>query len=141
MTGSPLIWVHLDALSLSHPVFQAAPPHAEAVYIWDENDVARRGWSLKRCVFVLDCLAAMDVPVVAGQAEAVLSGHTVYVANSVDPQIRQIVVSLGDAVTVVRERAFATLPDDTDMGRFFRFWNTVRRSAMRPPDLDTKNQI
>lgn len=131
MSLSPRLWVHADALSKAHPVFEAAPHDAEPIYVWDAQDVAQRQWSLKRCVFVLECLADMDVSIIEGRPEDVLRGRDIYLAASVDPYIRGIISQLGPRAHVIADRPFAELPDDADMGRFFRYWNRVRSSAMR----------
>jgi len=69
-----LIWVHEDAITLDHPVSQAAGPHAQAIFIWDTEEHDRRNYSAKRRVFIYECAQ--------------------------------------------------------DTGRFFRFWNRAKKSAL-----------
>ena len=132
---SAIIWVHADALSRDHPVFEAAPSGARAMYIWDAEDVARRGWSLKRCVFVLECLAEMGVDIVTGRTAEVLaaiSADDIFTAATPDPARLSAISGLGEKITVVSEPRFTTVPADADMGRFFRYWNKAKRDALKP---------
>lgn len=132
MSDTAIIWVHADTLSRDHPVFAAAPDDAQAIYIWDAQDIERRGWSLKRCVFVLECLADMKVDIIEGQAQTALVDQKVFTAATMDPHRRRVIQALGKHVTVVAGPEFATVPNGTDMGRFFRYWNKVKSTAMSP---------
>lgn len=132
---SAIIWVHADALSRHHPVFTEAPVDARVVYIWDAVDLARRNWSLKRCVFILECLADLDVEILQGGTGDVLAGldaDRIYTADTPDPYRRNAINALGATCTIVKSAPFVSVPDDTDMGRFFRFWNKAKTSALRP---------
>ncbi len=133
-TSRDVIWVHLDALSRRHPVFEAAP-EARAVFIWDAEDLARRGWTLKRCVFVMECVEAMGVEVLEGPAAKILESlqaERIFFAKTADPALRSAVRGLKAETISVAARSFTDVPRDTDTGRFFRFWNKARRSAMSP---------
>jgi hypothetical protein len=129
-----MIWVHADALSRDHPVFAVAPSGARAIYIWDAEDLARRDWSLKRCVFVLECLAEMGVEIVTGRTTDVLaavSAENIFTAATPDPDRLSAISELGDKITVVSGPRFATVPAGADMGRFFRYWNKAKRDALK----------
>ncbi|MGB3455183.1 MAG: hypothetical protein WBG08_12315 [Litorimonas sp.] len=128
-----MIWVHADALSSAHPVFREAPEGARAVFVWDAAELARRDWSLKRCVFVLECLAEMEVELVEGDPVAVLEAtgaQTIYTAATPDPYVRDVVGRLTAQVRTVRDVHFASIPDSADMKRFFRYWNKAKKSVL-----------
>lgn len=132
---SAIIWVHADALSRHHPVFYAAPTDARPIYVWDADDIARRNWSLKRCVFVLECLADMGLEILQGRTSDVLTSlgaDHIFTAATPDPDRLEIIQTLEMGVTVVQPDPFVTVPNGTDMGRFFRCWNKVKPSAIRP---------
>lgn len=132
---SAVIWLHADALSRQHPVFNEAPERARVIYVWDADDLARRGWSLKRCVFVLECLAEMGVEILQGRPLDVLTAMDVdriFTPATPDPIRIEIIKALGAKISVVQSDPFVTVPDGTDMGRFFRYWNKAKRSAMQP---------
>jgi hypothetical protein len=129
-----VIWVHMDALSKEHPVFAVAP-NARTVYVWDADDLARRGWTLKRCVFVMECVEAMDVEVLQGKMHEVLrdlDAKRLFHAKTADPALLACLDGLESEIIAVSPKPFTNVPRDTDMGRFFRFWNKARRSAMSP---------
>lgn len=138
-----IVWVHADALSREHPVFAAAPDDARAVYVWDADDLARRNWSLKRCVFVLECLKDMDVDILRGHPTAVLAAidaEQIFTAATPDPYRLEIIATLKPKIVVVPPDPFVTVPEGTDMGRFFRYWNKAKRSAMQPTELGSPAQ-
>lgn len=138
-----VVWVHADALSRQHPVFAAAPEGARAVYVWDADDLARRGWSLKRCVFVLECLAGMNVEILQGTTANVLAtfgAARIFTAVTPDPRRLDIIETLAAKIVTVPPDPFVTVPDGTDMGRFFRYWNKAKRSALRPSDTNPITQ-
>ena len=131
-----VIWVHLDAVSRTHPVFGRSPD-ARAVFVWDAADLERRGWTLKRCVFLHECVTAMDVEIVAGDPVDVLSSlgaDRVLCAETPNPALQAVMDALPGEVVRVAARPFTDVPANTDMGRFFRFWNSAKRSALRRTD-------
>jgi hypothetical protein len=132
-----LVWVHEDAISLDHPAALAAGPSARAIFIWDTEEHDRRGYTLKRRVFIYECALDLDIPIYVGDAFEVLSslseGHTkIYAAASVDPYILGVLKDLRDEhqIEVVDAPRLANVPANTDTGRFFRFWNRARKSAL-----------
>ena len=131
---SAVVWVHIDALSRDHPVFARAGEGARAVFVWDAADMARRGWTLKRCVFVMECVEDMGVEVIEGSYAEVLAGlgaGRILTADTPDPALR----AAADAVAGLERvpgRPLTDIPATTDMGRFFRFWNKARRSVLTP---------
>ena len=122
-----IAWVHIDALDADHPVMDRAE---RAVFVWDAGDMARRGWTLKRCLFVHECVAEMGVEVIAGEAASVLRAldGPIFAAETPDPALKAVMAAL--EIEAVPGKPFSTLPPSTDMGRFFRYWNQARRSAM-----------
>lgn len=131
---SAIIWVHADALSHDHPVFSVAPVDARAIYIWDAEDLAQRDWSLKRCVFVLECLADLGVEIVQGRTTEVLvamDADLIFTAATPDPDRLSVINALQDKVTIVPARPFTNIPAGADMRRFFRYWNKAKRAALQ----------
>lgn len=134
---SAIVWVHWDALSSVHPVRRAAPEAARVIYVWDAEEIARRDWSLKRCVFILECLEDMEVELLEGRPSEVLNGlnaSEVFTAASPDPYIRGEIDQLDSDVTVVKAPPFVSVPDSVDMKRFFRYWNKAKTSVLQPTD-------
>ena len=132
-----LVWVHHDAISRAHPVFEAAGEGARAVFVFDAEDYRRRGWSLKRILFVMECVGDAGLEVLEGDALEVLraqSADTVFVARTPDPRFREVIAGLrGEReVQVVKPVPFARPDGHPDLRRFFRYWKKARKSAMRP---------
>jgi len=131
-----VIWIHEDAITLEHPVVQAAGSDARPIFIWDTKEHDRRAYSAKRRVFIYECAHDLDIPIYTGDPHEVLmelaNDETIYTAASPNPYIKEIVSDLRDSLDVVTIEApqLAQIPPDTDTGRFFRFWNKSKKSAL-----------
>ena len=131
-----LVWVHEDALTLTHPVMAAAGSNAQPIFIWDTEEHDRRGYSLKRRVFIYECAYDLGIPIYAGNAYEILSTLSgegpIFAAGSPDPYIREVLSDLRDfhEVKVFETEKLTQIPANTDTGRFFRFWNRARKSAL-----------
>ena len=131
-----IIWVHDDALSRDHPVFEAAGPDARAVFVFDADYYRSKGYSLKRLVFIMECVEDMGVEVLEGDLVRTLRGlgaSTLHVARSPNPHYRDVMDALrGDlSLNVVKERPFAQLGSDPDLKRFFRYWKKAQKDLFR----------
>jgi len=147
----PYIWVHEDALSRNHLVFETAGENARAVFIWDSAYFERQAYSLKRLTFIYECLidmqqggadgAKLNLEVFHGDTETILrefcisegqENNPLYMADTPNLVFLKIANKLGQDIPVemVKNSPFIEVPDDVDMTRFFRFWNRSRRSAL-----------
>jgi len=131
-----VVWVHEDAITLDHPVFKAAGSDASPVFIWDTLAHDRLGYSLKRRVFIYECAHELNIPIYAGDPHDILTaladGGAIYAAVSPDPDINAVLSALRETQDVITIEAplLAQIPANTDTGRFFRFWNRARKSAL-----------
>ena len=152
----PIIWMHEDALTYHHPVFQAAGEagrNLRAVFVWDSAYFQLQGYSLKRLTFIYECLIdlqrqnsdagnGINLDVFSGDMQSVLAklmrvndrseAAKLYLAGTPNPIFLDIANSLAQKypVKIIPNRPFIDAPDDVDMTRFFRFWNRSRRSAL-----------
>jgi hypothetical protein len=131
-----LIWVHEDAMTLDHPVMQAAGADAQAIFIWDTDEHDRREYSAKRRVFIYECAHDLDIPIYAGDPYEILKsladGGRVYAVSTPDPYTNAIISDLRDELEVITidSSELAQIPANTDTGRFFRFWNRAKKTAL-----------
>ena len=143
-----LVWLHEEALRLTHPVFAAAGPDAACVFVWDAARLAESHVGLKRQLFIYETLAEMSetrsLDIHEGRAEEVLprlaaqaGAGRVLVPSSPDPALRAEIGAIRRAapdleIVEIEETPFVTLANTPDLGRFFRYWNKARKSALRP---------
>ncbi len=131
-----LIWIHEDAITLDHPVMDAAGSHAEPIFIWDTDRHDTLGYSLKRRMFIYECALDLNIPIYANNPYTVLTalskGRAIYAANSPDPHIKDILSDLNESydVVIIEAPSLTQVPDDTETGRFFRFWNKAKKTAL-----------
>ncbi len=131
-----LVWVHEDALRQSHPVFTSAGA-AQAIFVWDNDYFKSQNYTVKRLLFIYECLLEMDVTIIEGSTQEVLrdisKGGVIHTAKTLNPYFKTIIKNLRTTsdVQVTADELFSQIPYDTDMGRFFRFWNKARKSMMK----------
>ena len=146
-----LVWLHEGALRLTHPVFAAGGPDAATIFIWDRDRLAASHVGIKRQLFIYETLAEMSesrsLDIHEGRAEEVLprlaaqaGAGRVLVPSSPDPALRAEIGAIrraapGLEIVEIEETPFVTLAKTTDLGRFFRYWNKARKSALRPQGI------
>ncbi|MED5352363.1 MAG: deoxyribodipyrimidine photo-lyase [Pseudomonadota bacterium] len=146
-----LVWLHEGALRLTHPVFAAGGPDAATIFIWDRDRLAASYVGINRQLFIYETLAEMSesrsLDIHEGRAEEVLprlaaqaGAGRVLVPSSPDPALRAEIGAIRRAVpdleiVEIEETPFVTLANTPDLGRFFRYWNKARKSALRPQGI------
>lgn len=135
-TPARLFWLHDEAL--------AKPDDYRAgdrlVYLWDANYFAQQAWSLKRRVFIYECLVALKAEIYVGkpsafwpafwaqQAQSLGQGSEpiVYVAAALDPVLQAWLASCPSEVRleVQSNPSHFLLPElqPTRLKRFSHFW-------------------
>jgi hypothetical protein len=142
---SALVWVNLDNITLDHPVMDAAGSEARAIFIWDGAEMNARHYSLKRRVFIFECVQDLGVPIYVGDPVDILSALAeeadILTAHTPDPYVRDVLADLRDThtVRVIDTPTLAVVPAGTDTGRFFRFWNKAKRSALTHSQTGTSS--
>jgi deoxyribodipyrimidine photo-lyase len=137
----PLAWLTLDSASATGPAV-AAWPDAPRLFVVDPRWLAAERPSLKRLVFLFECLA--DVPgieIVIGDPAALVPARAaalgcdaVVVAATPCPTVRRAAAAIAAALPL-HVAAWPRFCDDSrveDLGRFSRYWQRVSRSALRP---------
>jgi deoxyribodipyrimidine photo-lyase len=137
----PLVWLTLDSAADTSPA-AVAHPAAPRVFVIDPAWLRGERPSLKRLVFLVECLG--DVPgleLLLGDPRLLLreraAAHdcdAVCVAAGPCPRTNHVATDVAEAIPVIRvaERPFCDRSRVKDLGRFSRYWNAVSASAMRP---------
>lgn len=127
-----LIWVHEDTLRDNHPVRAEAGENARAVFVWDAAYFRAQGYTAKRLVFIVECLADMSAEVFQGDTRTILAelaqGAAIYTSATPNPAFRDIIDALN--ITAINETPLARLDAHADLGRFFRYWKKAGKSVM-----------
>ena len=137
----PVVWLTLDSASTCGPA-AVAHPDAPAVFVVERDWLERERPTLKRLVFLFECLA--DVPgleVHVGDAGRIVpecaarhAADGVVVADTPCPRVRAAAAGIDRElpVRVLDWPALAGVDRLTDLGRFSRTWHLVRDEALRP---------
>jgi hypothetical protein len=143
-TTRPVVWIHGDCLSPGGPALRAHPD-APALFVWDDALLSAYGLSLKRIVFIYECLLELPVTIRRGDvAEALLafaaehSADRVVTTASPSPRFQMICDRLARQlpVEVLPVAPFVTAPSTLDLKRFGRYWRAVEAAAMRLTEVD-----
>jgi deoxyribodipyrimidine photo-lyase len=136
-----LVWLTLDSVVATSPA-AAAHPDAPLLFVVDPAWLADERPTLKRLVFLFECLA--EVPgveirvgapgeIVPARAAA-LGCDGVAVAETPCPRVRRAAEAIAVAmpVSVHDWPPFCDRSGVRDLGRFSRYWQQVARSALGP---------
>ncbi|MCS6834730.1 MAG: hypothetical protein NZ750_01775 [Anaerolineae bacterium] len=143
MSESTIIWVHGDNLNPHSAPFQTAPD-APAIFVWDDALLEEWRISLKRIVFIYECLLELPIIIRRGDvAEEVVQfareheARRILTSESPSPRHQFLCQTIikhmpkGSRLEVLREPAFVDGAEKVDLKRFSRYWNAVKKQAMR----------
>jgi deoxyribodipyrimidine photo-lyase len=134
----PIVWVHGDCLSPHHPGL-AAYPGAPAIFVWDEELLAALRISLKRIVFIYECLLELPVTIRRGDVAAEVLAFAgeqradgIVTSDSPAPRFRRIRERLETVlpVRVMPLEPFVRAPQRVDLARFSRYWQAIQAEAL-----------
>jgi hypothetical protein len=130
-----LIWVHADCLHRQSPAYRAYPD-SPSLFVWDDAELQRAGWSLKRIGFIYECLLDLPVTIRRGDpvrevlsfAEESRSSGIVTMASP-DPHIQAQAAAM-DA-EILPPEPFVELKGKLDLARFSRYWRKAEPALLR----------
>ncbi len=133
----PIVWVHGDCLSPENPALQAYPD-APAIWVWDDALLEEWQISLKRIVFIYECLLELPETIrlgdVAAEVIAFAKEHGadgVATADTPAPRFEGICNAIEDALSIEVEvwspEPFVNYDGYIDLKRFSRYWRTAQR--------------
>lgn len=142
-SGKPLLWIHIDSLNPRSPML-SSHPDAPAVFLWDTPWLVESGTTLKRLVFVAECLAELPgtIELRFGDATAELlhaaraaGADYILAQRTPDPRLQKAAANAtANHVPVVwyDPPAFVEETRAFDLKRFSRYWQRAQHSAMMP---------
>jgi deoxyribodipyrimidine photo-lyase len=139
--GPALVWLTLDSLGGVGPAVLATPDAAK-VFVVDPSWLAEERPTVKRLVFILECLADLpDTEILIGDPGALLPQYaarigcrSVAVADTPCPRVRRAAAAIAKQLPLAVHR-WPRFADDArigELGRFSRYWRHAEASAMRP---------
>ena len=135
MSKNPIVWVHGDCLSPYGPALQKYPD-APAIWVWDDALLEEWQISLKRIVFIYECLLELPVVIrrgdVASEVAAFAKEHDadlVVTAESPSPRFKSICDDIEKSlpVEVLAVEPFLDYDGYIDLKRFSRYWKVAQR--------------
>ena len=129
-----LIWVHADCLHRQSPAYQAYPD-SPSLFVWDDAELQRAGWSLKRIGFIYECL--LDFPVTIRRGDPVgevrrfaheLQCSGIATMASPDPRIQAQAAAMGAEILPLEP--FVELKGKLDLARFSRYWRRAEAALL-----------
>ena len=131
-----VVWVHGDCLSPSGPALQAHPG-APALWVWDDELLQQWRISLKRVVFIYECLLELPVTIRRGNVRDKISAfarengaNRIATTETPNPRFKAICQQLrhsGFEVEIHRSEPFLDYEGQLDLKRFSRYWRTAQK--------------
>lgn len=138
--GHPLVWLTIDSVGSNGPA-AARHPDAPRIFIFDEVWLRRERPTLKRLLFLVECLAdSPEIEIWRGDSvdllrerAAVQGCDWVAVTETPCPVIRHLAEQVRPQlpIHVVPRPPLADRTKVADLGRFSRYWSRIGRSALR----------
>ncbi|NJK74805.1 MAG: deoxyribodipyrimidine photo-lyase [Richelia sp. CSU_2_1] len=130
-----IIWLHGDCLSPEGPAFQA-DPESPAIWVWDDKLIDEWQLSLKRIVFIYECL--LELPVVIRRGDVAVEvvafaresgANQVVTAESPSPRFQDICreIKRSHPVEVLPAEPFVRYSGYIDLKRFSRYWRVAEK--------------
>ncbi len=140
--GKPLIWHHTDSLNPAAPVL-ALYMNAPAVFFWDTGWLVPNRISLKRVMFIAECLQEMpgDIEIRVGEpSEQLLAAARsaqadyIFAQRTPDPRLNAAATEVEKHLPVVwfEPAPFVQTSRGFDLKRFSRYWKRAQDSALQP---------
>lgn len=133
-----VVWIHADCLRPLHPAL-AAYPDAPAIFVWDEALLQTWRISLKRILFMYECLLELPAAIhrgdVAAEVAAFARRHqATRIATSASPsprftEICEALAAQGFEINVWQEEPFLRKEMEFDLKRFSRYWRQAKKAA------------
>ena len=124
-----LIWLHPDCLSADNPAYLKYPK-ADALFVFDEEEIEAEQWTLKRIAFFYETLIELPAEIERGHVAAKLLARRpekIVTVESVNPRLRDFLKQLEAVVPVevLPAVAFVDYRGTLDLKRFSRYWKRV----------------
>jgi hypothetical protein len=140
-SSEPILWIHGDCLSPHNPAFERFP-NAPAVFVFDDALLAEWEISLKRLVFMYECLLELPVSIRRGEVAAVVvafaaehEARRIVTVESPSPRFRKLCRAIsaampsGSRLEVLKNPPFVDYDGRFDLKRFSRYWGVARKYA------------
>ncbi|MBK9122845.1 MAG: hypothetical protein IPM16_06945 [Chloroflexi bacterium] len=137
-----IVWVHGDDLSPNSPPLMA-DSGVPAVFVFDDELLREWKISLKRIVFMYECLLELPVIIrrgeVAAEVAAFAVGHgatRILTSRSPSPRLAAIAEQIAESsggrlrVEVVERTPFVKTARKLDLKRFTYYWNAVKNDVL-----------
>ena len=134
--NQPLIWLHEEALRVTHPVLSAAPEGTRAIYVWDDKYLRQLDYSLNRLVFIYETLCELPVEILRGDTISIIkqiAPSILYIPATTKPHITSTISKIKSVanVEIIPDENFVTIAKVADFRRFFPYWNIAQHTAFQ----------
>lgn len=124
-----LHWLHTDCISTGW----FDPTDGPAVFVFDDVQIEREQWGLKRIGFIYECLLELDVTILRGPTAPALTAFAIErnceriaAMRTPDPWLTARGQEIRN-LEWIDPAPFVELPARTDLTRFSRYWRRAER--------------
>ena len=136
-----VFWMHEDAMSLSHPVFEDFIDGDVVCFVWDAQYLKDMDYSFQRLVFIYETLCEMGVEIIRGpivdavaERARLAEASVVHVPATLNPALQAKIDALRRQVHVeeAADTPFVDFDRPPKLRRFYGYWKKARPYLMRP---------
>lgn len=132
-----IVLLNEDNLSAKHPVFDVAAQTGEyqTLFIFDDSYLEQEQYSLKRIVFIYECLQDIECSIFKGSIIDILTSkkpEKVFISYSPNPYFKNIteeIKALCDTEIVAHKDVISTKTDKR-FTRFFPYWKHIKNQLL-----------
>jgi hypothetical protein len=136
---SSLILLHEEAISISHPVFQATPSGSKAIFIWDDEYFIEANYSFKRLVFIYESICQLPIDVIKGNlVDVIKEMHPtiIYIPATNNPLLLKNIDILNKLfnIKIVEDEQLignGLINRDKCVKRFFQYWKNAEKTIFK----------
>ncbi|MEZ2229942.1 hypothetical protein [Microcoleus sp.] len=136
--NNPIIWLHGDCLNPEGPVLKSYP-NAPAIWVWDDALIDEWQLSLKRILFIYECL--LELPVIIRRGDVAtevmafaqeFSANQIVTTESPSPRFQDICITIGRSlpVEILSPEPFVLCDGYIDLNRFSRYWRVAKKYVL-----------
>ena len=129
-----VVLLHEKSLRIPNTVIERLTEETKVIYVWDDEYYKKRGYSLKRLVFIYESLCTLPVQILRGNAAEILTSFNpkkVLIPFTADTGLTKMSENLSRRfnVEIIKDDLFCEVNFDFETKRFFKYWKRAEKTV------------
>lgn len=127
-----LVWLHEKGLVFDNEILRN---NIKKIYIWDDEYLRKRNYSLKKLVFIYETLSEMDIDIIYGNTLEILQSFEadeIFTTNTVDSEIKKFFNQISEKTKLIiaKNNNLVDFDEKQNVTRFFQYWNKAKKKVL-----------